>query len=200
MALFGRVVFGEVQFAAQEEHLEFQYKFLCIVILAGALLTGLLVAGSHAAMNPIAPAHVRSMQIFTLASVGCWLLLRGRKGWFLPLAWGYEGLCMLEYVSALYYVPADEFRAVWFLTNIPGVYLLLGRRAGLVVTAATALGWRWATGCCWRPTRPMRWLPWCPAWCIWGCSFMCMRIGRCRTLCACRRPTSACTTWPCMIR
>jgi diguanylate cyclase (GGDEF)-like protein len=49
-------------------------------------------------------------------------------------------LCILEYVSALYYVSEDEFRVVWFLTNIPGVYLLLGQGPGLAVTVLTALG------------------------------------------------------------
>lgn len=135
-----QLVFGKVAFETSEEHLEFQYKFLCVVMLASAALTGLLVLGSASGANPIDPAHVRSMNIFTAGSVAFWFALRGRKAWFLPAAWGYELLCVLEYVSCLYYVSADEMRAVWFLTNIPGVYLLLGQRVGFFVTLATALG------------------------------------------------------------
>ena len=81
-----RLVFGNVEFEPSEEHLEFQYRFLCIVILAGAALTGLLVLGSHSAVNRIDPAHVRSMSIFTAGSVIFWLLLRGHKNWFLRVA------------------------------------------------------------------------------------------------------------------
>lgn len=136
----GRLIFGDAAFQGSEEYLEFQFKFLCIVILAGALLTGLLVVGSHSGANPIHEAHVRSMTAFTLGSVLFWLLLRGRKGWFRQVAWAYEVFCLLEYTSALYYVSEDEFRVVWFFTNIPGVYLLLGQRVGFVITVLTALG------------------------------------------------------------
>lgn len=118
----------------------FQYKYLCIVILAGAVITGLLLVGSHVAVNPIAEFHVRSMSLFTLVSIGLWLGLRGRPRWFIPIAWCYECICVLEYISALYFVSEDEFRVVWFLTNIPGVYLLLGQRAGLVITVFTIIG------------------------------------------------------------
>lgn len=140
MDWLSRLLFGKVVFEASEEYLEFQYKFLCIVIMAGVVLTGLLVLGSHSAVNTINPVHVRSMSLFTLGSVLFWLMLRGRKAWFLRVAWPYEALCMLEYISALYFVPEDEFRVVWFLTNIPGVYLLLGQRVGFVITAITATG------------------------------------------------------------
>lgn len=139
MGWFARLIFGNVSFETSEEYLEFQYKFLCIIIVAGALLTGLLVLGSISAANTIDPSHVRSMTLFTALSFVIWFFLRGRKKWFLPLAWIYETLCLLEYASALYYVSADEFRVVWFLTNIPGVYLLLGQRVGFVVTVLTAV-------------------------------------------------------------
>ena len=135
-----QLLFGKVEFAENEEYLEFQYRFLCIVILAGALLTGLLLLGSHAEVNRIDPAHARSMAIFTGGSICFWLALRGRKACFLHIAWPYELFCLLEYSSALYYVSADEFRVVWFLTNIPGVYLLLGQVAGFAVTLLTAIG------------------------------------------------------------
>ena len=140
MNWLSRLFFGNVKLEASEEYLAFQYKFLCIVILAGSLLTGLLIFSAQSGASSIHPAHLRSMTIFTLGSLVFWMLLRGRKTWFLAIAWLYEVFCMLEYTSALYYVSADEFRAVWFLTNIPGVYLLLGQSAGLVVTAITAFG------------------------------------------------------------
>lgn len=138
MRLLPAILFGKVEFEAQEEHLEFRFKFLCIVMLAGAVLTALLVLGSHSGANRIDPVHVRSMSLFTGISVMLWAVLRGHKQWFLPLALIYETVCMLEYLSALYYVSEDEFRVVWFLTNIPGVYLLLGQRFGLCITFATA--------------------------------------------------------------
>lgn len=140
MGRFSKLIFGNVQFETSEEYLEFQFKFLCIIVIAGAALTGLLIVGSCSGANVIAPAHVRSMMLFTTLSLVVWAFLRGRKQWFLPLAWLYETLCLLEYISALYYVSADEFRAIWFLTNLPGVYLLLGQRVGFVITILTGCG------------------------------------------------------------
>lgn len=140
MPVFRRLVFGDVSFSETDDYRDFQFRFLCLVILIGALITGLLVLGSWSAANTINPAHVRSMTLFTSASLLAWWVLRGRPGLFHPVAWAYECLCILEYVSALYYVSEDEFRVVWFLTNIPGVYLLLGQGPGLAVTVLTALG------------------------------------------------------------
>lgn len=140
MNRLGPLIFGNAEFEAHEEHLEFQYRFLCFVMLASAAITGLIVAGTRIGANAIDPQHIRSMGIFTGVSILFWLLLRGHKARFTRLAWSYEAFCMLENISALYFVTGDEFRAVWFLTNIPGVYLLLGQRAGFVISAFTFLG------------------------------------------------------------
>lgn len=140
MNCLSRLLFGNARFEPREEYQEFQYKFLCIVIVAGAVLTGLLVVASYSAVNTIDASHVRAMSLFTIGSIVFWLLLRGHKARYYKVAWPYEFFCILEYISALYYVSEDEFRVVWFLTNIPGVYLLLGQRAGLLVTALTGIG------------------------------------------------------------
>ncbi len=95
------LLFGHVRFDEHEEYRAFQFKFLCIVILAGAVLTGLLIFGSHAAVNRINPVHVRSMTIFTVLSCLIWWALRGHKQRHVGLAWAYELLCLLEYLSAL---------------------------------------------------------------------------------------------------
>jgi len=140
MNCLSRLFFGNATFEPSEEYQEFQYKFLCIVIVAGAVLTGLLVIASYSAVNRIDASHIRSMSLFTIGSVIFWGLLRGHQTRFYLVAWSYEFFCILEYISALYYVSEDEFRVVWFLTNIPGVYLLLGQRAGLVITGLTGVG------------------------------------------------------------
>jgi len=44
---------------------------------------------------------------------------------------------LLEDGSALAYVPIDELRVLWFYTNIPCVFILLGQRAGWGVTGLT---------------------------------------------------------------
>lgn len=134
------LVFGNAEFEAHEEHLKFQYRFLCFVMLASATITGLIAAGTCFGASSIDPRHIRSMSVFAGVSILFWFLLRGHKARFTPLAWSYEAFCMLENISALYFVAEDEFRAVWFLTNIPGVYLLLGQRPGFYISAFTFIG------------------------------------------------------------
>lgn len=134
------VLFGPIQFPQRQEYQEFRYKLAIILMVAGALLTGLFILGQLSAVNPIGWPHMGSMVFFTSTSLVIWLLLRGRPQRFKPLAWVYELVCLWEYTSSLLYVPADELRILWFFTNVPGVFILLGQRAGWVITLGSAVG------------------------------------------------------------
>ncbi len=133
-------LFGQQAFTEGEDHRALQFRFLCVILLAGALATALIVLGGSTEVNPIDARHMRSMRLFTALSLLLWWLLRGHKARYHAVAWSYLLLCPLEYTSALLFVAADEMRVLWFVTNIPGVYLLLGRRVGGLVTGATMLG------------------------------------------------------------
>ncbi len=134
-----RWFFGPVAFHETEQLREFQYKFLMVLLAFGALATGVFLVIGQEGPTAIPAAHVRSMTLFTAASTVLWLVLRGRKHLFLPVAWTYEVVAVLENLSTMVNVPADELRILWLYTNIPGVYLLLGRSAGVAVTALTVL-------------------------------------------------------------
>lgn len=140
MSQFERLIFGNIEFADSEEHLEFQFKFLCIVLLCGAVFTAVFVVGEYTRLNPLDSPHVLTMRFFIVAALSLWCLLRGQKRRFLAIAWVYEAVCIVEYISVLAYVPQDELRILWLFTNIPGVYLLLGRKAGFVITVLSVFG------------------------------------------------------------
>jgi len=129
-----RFVFGRVQFQESEELREFQYKFLLALMLTAAAFTAALVAAHGLGINPLDGPHVYSMTVFTALALACWGALRSRPERFLAVAWTYEAICMLEYTSALVFVPADELRLLWFMVNIPGVFILLGPRSGWAMT------------------------------------------------------------------
>ncbi|TXH90207.1 MAG: GGDEF domain-containing protein [Rhodoferax sp.] len=135
-----QLLFGNVQFDQSEELDEFRYKFLIVLMVTGALFTGLLVWGDTSAVNPIGMPHLGSMTVFTTVALLLWLLLRGHPARLQWVAWSYEILGLLEYTSALVYVPRDELRLLWFFVNVPGVFILLGQRAGWVITGGTMLG------------------------------------------------------------
>lgn len=132
-------VFGKVAFQEKEELREFQYKFLLALMFAGAAFTAALVAAHLTRINRLDGPHVQAMMGFTVLALGCWAALRSRPERFLKVAWSYELLCMLEYTSALLFVPADELRLLWFMVNIPGVFILLGPRAGWAMAGLSLL-------------------------------------------------------------
>jgi diguanylate cyclase (GGDEF)-like protein len=134
------VLFGKVIFPEREEYQEFRYKLLIVLLASGAFVTGLFVLGTLSAVNPIASAHQKSMVFFTVASILLWLWLRGAPARFVPAAWMYEALSLWEAISSLIYVSEDELRLLWFFTNVPGVFILLGRRAGWLITLGTMFG------------------------------------------------------------
>lgn len=133
-------LFGPVQFQEREEYREFQYKLLIVLMVSGALLTAVLLLTVHMGVNPMDTAHVRAMTVFTTLATVLWWVLRGHKRRFATVAWLYELVCLLEYTSALVHVPQDELRIIWFYINVPGVYLLLGQRAGMIITGLTVMG------------------------------------------------------------
>ena len=134
------VAFGSPQFSEQEEYLAFRYKFLIVLMLTGAVLTALFILGTLSQINPIGWAHGRMMLIFTAGTVVLWLFLRGSPRRFKLVGWSYEVLSLVEASSALISVSVDELRVLWFYTNVPCVFILLGQRAGWLATAFTIVG------------------------------------------------------------
>lgn len=133
-------VFGRVAFSEEDEYHAFRYRLLNVLIIAGAVFTALFLIGNATNVNPLRGWHLWSMTIFTCVSILFWLLLRGHPDRFLKIAWPYEILGLLEYTSALLFVPFDELRILWFYVNVPGVFILLGQRVGWAVTLGTAVG------------------------------------------------------------
>jgi len=133
-----RWIFGNVTFSAREEYEAFRYKFLLVLMLTGAGFTALFVVGEYSKLNRIQDAHFVAMHLFTAAALLLWWLLRGHPGRFLMLAWIYESICLLEYTSSLWFVPTDELRLMWFYVNVPGVFMLLGPRAGWGIVSLSA--------------------------------------------------------------
>jgi len=137
MALFSKILFGNPAFKESMEHHEFQYKLLVLLLVTGALFTSLFLVGAWSELNVLSGPHIYSMMFFTLSALLLWLRLRGHPNRLHQVAWAYEFICILEYVSALAFVPQDELRILWFYINVPGVYIMLGQRAGFAVTVLT---------------------------------------------------------------
>jgi diguanylate cyclase (GGDEF)-like protein len=135
-----RWIFGDFPHSGADDLALFRYRLLLVVLIAGAFFTALFLLGNASSLNPLHGRHMVSMWVFTIASMGLWFILRGHPERYLYVAWTYEALCLTEYTSALIFVPQDEMRIFWFATNIPGAYILLGKKAGLAISIAIVLG------------------------------------------------------------
>lgn len=83
MPTLRQILYGDVTFLEGEEYRAFQFRFLCILMLAGAVVTGLLLLGVATGINTL---HVVSMAIFMSLSLLLWLALRGRPHLLIKLA------------------------------------------------------------------------------------------------------------------
>lgn len=132
-----QLIFGNPVFEEAQEYREFQYKLLSILLVTGAFFTSIFLLGAWSELNALSGPHIYSMMLFTTSALILWLALRGQPKRLFVIAWLYEVICLLEYVSALAFVPQDELRILWFYINVPGVYIMLGQRAGFAVTLLT---------------------------------------------------------------
>lgn len=136
MGQVSRLVFGKVIFHEGEELREFQFKFLALLMLFASSTSALFLWLVHVGASPsFSDLHMQVMLAYTLSSALLWLALRGRKQWFLPLAWTFEIASLIDLFSAFVFVSNDELRILWLFTNIPGTYLVLGRAVGGMATA-----------------------------------------------------------------
>ncbi len=134
------LLFGNVRFPEREEYAEFRYKLVIVLMVSAAAVTGFFIIGTLSAVNPISPAHQKSMIFFTISTIILWIWLRGHPERFLAVGWTYEFLTIWEAISSLLFVSVDELRLLWFFTNVPGVFILLGKQAGWLITLSTLIG------------------------------------------------------------
>ena len=136
-----KLIVGRIVFPDGEELLEFQYKFLILLQIFASSTSLLFLWLVHIGVSPrFSELHMQVMMGYSIVSIGLWLALRGRKKWFLPIAWTFEVASLIDLFSAFIFVNNDELRILWLFTNIPGAYLVLGRRVGALMTGVIVVG------------------------------------------------------------
>ena len=138
MNWLSRFVFGNVEFPEREEFREFQYKFLVLLQIFGGSTSALFLWLVSVGASPrFSDLHMTVMTWHAVLMFALWLALRGRKQWFLPVAWITLIVGMADLLSAFVFVDNDEQRTIWLMVNIPAAYLVLGRVVGGIVTGLT---------------------------------------------------------------
>ena len=129
--------FGGVDFEEGEEYLRFQFRFLYALLLCGAgfsILFFLVAANKVIYFDPI---YIASNQSYILLCGLMLFLLHGHKSRLIPVAWVFAIASFLFYITALFLVPNDELRIIWFCLNLPAVYIIAGQLAGMAMTVTS---------------------------------------------------------------
>jgi diguanylate cyclase (GGDEF)-like protein len=130
---------GGAEFEEDEEYLQFQFRFLFILMLNGFVFNAVFLLSDALAVLQLGTVHLLMTHLYSIGSLILLVLMWDRKDRFYPVAWSYVILNFLQFVSAFVFVTADEMRVVWFFLQISGVYILLGSWLGMLNTIASIL-------------------------------------------------------------
>ena len=128
-----------IEFDESEEYLGFRFRLLNAVMLAGIAFTALFMVFDWAGVNHLGDWQLLATGIDFAVTLGLFLLLRGRKHFYVLIAALFVLINFATFVSALVLVVNDELRVIWFYVVLVVVYVLLGQRAGLFMTVLSML-------------------------------------------------------------
>ncbi len=128
------LAFGAATFGEGQEFRRFQYRFTCAILLFSILITAFLHLAVHEGAAVLDPVYARISQGYLLLSLIHYVILRGHPARLEAIAVSYAGLSLGLHGCTLVFNTPDELRIVWFILNLPGVYLVLGQRVGILVT------------------------------------------------------------------
>ncbi|MGJ4953639.1 GGDEF domain-containing protein [Bradyrhizobium sp. HKCCYLS20291] len=123
---------------ASAEHDEFKRMFSLLVALVTAAFTALFDLSAVFGLFWLSPVIFTANLVSMSVSIATATLLHVRPQWSKALAWVAAGNAYLLFLIALYTMPGDELRYVWFFTHAGSTFLLLGSRAGWATLAVTA--------------------------------------------------------------
>lgn len=116
---------------------QFKLRILYSVMLIAAVFSLLFGLLSDLGINDIGPVHSKVDYVYSLVSCVLMVLLYKRICSYQRIARIFLVTSLLVFISALSFVMQDEFRIIWFYFLIYVTYILLGTRAGALMSVAT---------------------------------------------------------------
>jgi len=126
-------------FGKDEVLLKFQYRVINTVLLVMAFFTFVFALLSTLGIDPLGIIQTVSNYILTTISIILMVRLRGPKENYLQNAYLMYAAAMANFISALLFVPHDEFRIIWFYLLTFAAYITGGIRAGAVITVISLI-------------------------------------------------------------
>lgn len=110
--------------------LKFQYQVLNTVLLVMGAFTFIFATLSALDINPLGIIQTVANYILVIISALLMYRLRGSKTRYMKTAYMMYGAAFAAFVSALMFVPHDEFRIIWFYLLVFAAYITGGVPAG----------------------------------------------------------------------
>ncbi|MGM0594739.1 MAG: ATP-binding protein [Pseudomonadota bacterium] len=130
---------AEAAASEREAATAFRITILNYTLYVAALFALIFGLMHDFGLNEIGRIHATVDYLYALCSVGIILLLRRSSDWFPIVTPVFVVLSLICFTSALIFVDNDEFRLIWFYFVIFVTYVLMGERAGMVVTAISVV-------------------------------------------------------------
>ncbi len=121
-------------FKNDEVLLKFQYRVLNTVLLVMALFTFIFGTLSLTGVNPLGVIQTVANYLLVISSIIILVRLRGPKDRYYKCAYLMYMVAMADFITALLFVPHDEFRIIWFYLLVFAAYITGGVRAGNVIS------------------------------------------------------------------
>lgn len=131
-------ILGQTIFGDGEELQGFKYAFAMAVLWMNLPLLLMFIAADASGANPIG-WHAHTLKAYLVFSGALILVLRNHPQRLTAAVWALAAASLGVHLSGFWFVPADELRLVWFYSLIAGTYILLGRRAGALITLVSTV-------------------------------------------------------------
>ncbi|MDA7818180.1 HAMP domain-containing histidine kinase [Sulfurimonas sp.] len=111
------------QFSDNEILLKFQFKILNMMLLVTTVFSFVFATLSFLGVNDIGMIHASMNYILSALVLFLLFKLRTSKSLYNKISYFAYTFTFINFVSALFFVPGDEFRIIWFYLLIMAVYI-----------------------------------------------------------------------------
>ncbi|MCO4846334.1 MAG: GHKL domain-containing protein, partial [Sulfurovum sp.] len=126
-------------FEKNEVLLKFQYRVINTILMVMGFFTFIFATLSLLGMNPLGLIQTVVNYLLVMGSIYLVFSLRGPKENYIKNAYYMYVIAFLDFVSALLFVPHDEFRIIWFYLLVFAAYITGGLRAGNIVSVVSII-------------------------------------------------------------
>ena len=119
---------------------DFNFKTLNSIMMAATVFAFIFALMSDLGINDIGSVQSKADYAYSLVSLLLVLLLKKRKELFKFAAIIFLSTSYITFIIALVFVVNDEFRMMWFYVLTYLSYIVLGSRAGVIMTIACVSG------------------------------------------------------------